>query len=79
MLPRVYGLVVLWLPVSVGVLLFINGCTSLSEAFKPKAYPCVIGCGNEGFTPDKGYYYDPNVPGKQRPLSEFYKKNGYEL
>jgi len=35
----------------------------------------VIGCGDEGFTPDKGYYYDPTAPGKQRPLSEYYEKN----
>ena len=52
----------------------IQGCTSPSQAFKPKPYPCVMGCGDERFTPDKGYYYDPSTPGKQRPLSEFYAK-----
>jgi len=55
-------------------LVAIQGCTSPSQAFKPKPYPCVIGCGDERFTPDKGYYYDPSAPAKQRPLSEFYAK-----
>ena len=52
----------------------MQGCTSPSQAFKPKPHPCVMGCGDERFTPDKGYYYDPSAPGKQRPLSEFYAK-----
>jgi len=60
--------------ISAGSLFFLNGCTSPSQAFKPKPYPCVMGCGDEGFTPDKGYYYDPSAAGKQRSLSEFYAK-----
>lgn len=49
----------------------------MEQAFKPQSYPCVIGCGNEGFTPAQGYYYDPKAPGKQRPLSEYYEKTAY--
>jgi hypothetical protein len=57
------------------ILMSLSGCASLEESSKPQYYPCVIGCGNESFTPANGYYYDPKAPGKQRPLSELYEKN----
>ena len=42
-------------------------------------YPCVIGCGNEKFTPDIGKYYTPNKfdeKGKpQSPIQDYYKEN----
>ncbi|MDD3775862.1 MAG: hypothetical protein PHV08_07905 [Sulfurovaceae bacterium] len=58
-----------------GAAMMLSGCATIEQSFKPQSYPCVIGCGDEGFTPDKGYYYDPTAPGKQRPLSEYYEKN----
>ena len=42
-------------------------------------YPCVIGCGNENFTPDIKKYYTPNKldeKGKpQSPMRDYYKEN----
>lgn len=42
-------------------------------------YPCVIGCGEENFTPDKYQYYTPNQldnEGKpQAPISNYYHEN----
>lgn len=55
--------------------IMFTGCSTMEQAFKPQSYQCVIGCGNEGFTPAQGYYYDPKAPGKQRLLSEYYEKN----
>ncbi len=51
--------------------IIFSGCVE-SE---PQYYSCIIGCGNENFTPQKGYYYDSSSPTKQIPLSELYEKH----
>ncbi|MBU4110102.1 hypothetical protein KJ988_03800 [bacterium] len=40
-------------------------------------YPCVIGCGEESFTPQKDFYFNPNAPDKsnESPMTEYYKDN----
>jgi filamentous hemagglutinin len=40
-------------------------------------YPCVIGCGNENYTPDLKNYYTPTAIDslKEHPRSEYYKNN----
>ncbi len=40
-------------------------------------YPCTAGCGNEGFMPEKGNYYNPDAPDgtKQSPMTQYYKEN----
>ncbi|RUM67893.1 MAG: hypothetical protein DSZ06_00260, partial [Sulfurospirillum sp.] len=37
-------------------------------------YPCVMGCGEDRHTPNKGFYYDP-VTKSDRSLIEWYKEN----
>lgn len=40
-------------------------------------YPCVIGCGNENYTPDIKNYYTPGATdgAKEHPRTEYYKDN----
>ncbi|MDD3597212.1 hemagglutinin repeat-containing protein [Sulfuricurvum sp.] len=40
-------------------------------------YPCVIGCGNENYTPDIKNYYTPDAKDgvKEHPRSEYYQDN----
>ena len=42
-------------------------------------YPCVIGCGDENYTPTINNYYTPNQPDKnnepQSPMTQYYQEN----
>ena len=48
-----------------------------SKSSPHSGYPCVIGCGKEKFTPEKGNYNNPDAPDgtKQSPLTQYYKEN----
>jgi hypothetical protein len=44
-------------------------------------YPCIIGCGNESFTPEIDTYYNPSdkLNQQQTPLEEYYKTLNVDL
>jgi filamentous hemagglutinin len=51
-----------------------NNLDDPSKTSPHSGYPCVIGCGDNGFTPANGTYYDITNQNNQVPLQDFYIK-----
>ncbi|QKF68528.1 hypothetical protein AVENP_3065 [Arcobacter venerupis] len=45
----------------------------LKNSSPHSGYVCVIGCGNDGTTPPKDFYYDVTSKDKQILLQDYYK------